>query len=142
MIEDILNNMQKIQVVISFITAIVLLVMIVMSLILKIKKKRKEKLDKLHKENPENEDINKELEELEEEITFLEVVEKTIPKAITIAEKSGALTPETKKLVATAYVAQEMISNGMNYNEYQEEVSKTIDDFVTMTKEVNVEKKE
>ena len=125
--------MEELEVKIKIITIIVILVWTILQFLLwvitKIVKRRKEQLKEITDETKEN---------INDDISFLEVVEKIIPEAIKFAENCGIMTGEAKKLLATSKVMTEMAIKGIDYNSHAAEISKDIDNLVDMSKSVNV----
>ena len=125
--------MEELEVKIKIITIIVILVWTILQFLLwivtKIVKRRKEQLNEINDETKEN---------INDDISFLEVVEKIIPEAIKFAENCGIMTGEAKKLLATSKIMTEMATKGIDYNSHAAEISKDIDNLVDMSKSVNV----
>ena len=125
--------MEELEVKIKIITIIVILVWTISQFLLwvvtKIAKRRKEQLKEITDETKEN---------INDDISFLEVVEKIIPEAIKFAENCGIMTGEAKKLLATSKIMTEMATKGIDYNSHAAEISKDIDNLVDMSKSVNV----
>lgn len=125
--------MEELEVKIKIITIIVILVWTILQFLLwvvtKIAKRRKEQLKEITDETKEN---------INDDISFLEVVEKIIPEAIKFAENCGIMTGEAKKLLATSKIMTEMATKGIDYNSHAAEISKDIDNLVDMSKSVNV----
>lgn len=125
--------MEELEVKIKIITIIVILVWTILQFLLwivtKIVKRRKEQFKEITDETKEN---------INDDISFLEVVEKIIPEAIKFAENCGIMTGEAKKLLATSKIMTEMATKGIDYNSHAAEISKDIDNLVDMSKSVNV----
>ena len=125
--------MEELEVKIKIITIIIILVWTILQFLLwvitKIVKRRKEQINELNDETKEN---------INDDISFLEVVEKIIPEAIKFAENCGIMTGEAKKLLATSKIMTEMATKGIDYNSHAAEISKDIDNLVDMSKSVNV----
>lgn len=131
--------MEELELKTRLITVIVILIwtalQFIMWVVKKILKRRKNQKTAVDKEK---EEVDEEKEEIDEDISFLEIVEKVIPQAIKFAEKCGIMSGDAKKLLATSKVMTEMITKGMDYNSHAAEISQVIDDFVDMSKNVNV----
>ena len=67
-----------------------------------------------------------------------EVLVNVVPQAIELAEKSGAMTPEAKKLIAMSQVMLQCSKQGLSFTEYQDKISDTIENDIMLTKRVNV----
>lgn len=68
---------------------------------------------------------------------LLKVVEGSLPDIIQIAEQS-ANNGIAKKFIAMSQIMLECNKVGVNYQEHEAELSKLVDDFVAMSKVVNV----
>lgn len=125
--------MEELELKTRLIVTIVILVWTTLQFLLwivtKINKRRKAQKSALTDEEKEN---------IEDDVSFLEIVEKVIPQAIKFAENCGIMSGDAKKLLATSKIMTEMITKGMDYNSHAAEISKVIDDFVDMSKNVNV----
>ena len=66
----------------------------------------------------------------------IELISEIIPKAVTVAEKTG-VTGENKKLIALSQILIDCMNNGIDYGSVSDNVDKTIEELIKFSKEVN-----
>ena len=68
---------------------------------------------------------------------LIQIVENTLPNAIKLAEES-ANSGQAKKLIAMSQLMLDCAKHGLDFSDFESLLSKLVDDFVAMSKEVNV----
>lgn len=72
---------------------------------------------------------------------LIEIVENSLPNIIELAE-STSTSGIAKKFIAMSQLMIKCNENGINYNDFQNVLSQMVDNFVAMSRKVNVNPKE
>lgn len=71
---------------------------------------------------------------------LLDIIENVVPKAIEIAEVSGAKTSDSKKSIALSNIVLECINRGVDYKGNFQEINDALERLITMSNKVNINK--
>lgn len=66
----------------------------------------------------------------------IELISEIIPKAVAMAEKTGA-NGQNKKLIAMSQILIDCMNNGVDYSGVSNSIDETIEKLITFSKEVN-----